>query len=45
MLGINIPENEIGDWKIETINGECSLFKNTFHSKILIVKTVHHYFF
>ena len=35
MLGINIPENEIGDWRIETINGECSLFKNTFQPSVM----------
>ena len=27
MLGINIPENQIGNWKIEMDNGECSLVK------------------
>ena len=27
MLGINIPENQIGNWKIEMDNGECSLIK------------------
>mgnify|MGYP003134271980 FL=1 len=27
MLGINIPEDEKGNWKVEIDNGECSLVK------------------
>ena len=35
MLGINIPDNEIGDWRIETIDGECTLFENSFPRSVM----------
>ena len=35
MLGINIPENQIGNWKIEMDNGECSLVKISMNKSIM----------
>ena len=35
MLGINIPENQIGNWKIEIDNGECSLVKQSMNKSIM----------
>ena len=35
MLGINIPENQIGNWKVEIDNGECSLIKVSMGNSIM----------
>jgi len=35
LLGINIPENQIGNWKIEMDNGECSLVKLSLGGSIM----------
>ena len=35
MLGINIPEDEKGEWKVEMDNGECSLVKLSIGNSIM----------
>ena len=35
MLGINIPENQIGNLKVEIDNGKCSLVKVIMNKSIM----------
>ena len=35
MLGINIPEDEKGNWKVEMDNGDCSLIKLSIGNSIM----------